>query len=176
MPPHVWTYMERFDGLAFFFSFPVIRITPHYRLLKSKWVTRRRCLDYWLLWRQRKYHGGLYRAASLFFKISVLNIYWPLYWLHLASTFHGTDPTRSWKHSPETVLHIDVIASQSCCRVVSCMFRMWIFCSIGSEGCTTDCGGHLSTLNSLSWSRNQFGIIWVLRHVALSCRTYPLCS
>ncbi len=43
-------------------------------------------------------------------------------------------------------------------------------CSIGLR--SSDCGGHLSKVNSLSCSRNQSEMIWALWHGALSCWKY----
>ncbi len=50
-----------------------------------------------------------------------------------------------WKHSSEILVCIDMIASRCCC------------------------GGHLSKVNSLSYSRNQSEMIFALWHGALSC-------
>ncbi len=103
--------------------------------------------------------------------------HWPLYWVHLASTgldpfclqncLRGIDSTRCWRHSSEILVHIDMIASHSCCRFVVCTSMMWISRSTTSQRCSIglrsgDCGGHLSKVNSLSCSRNQSEMIWAL--------------
>ncbi len=75
------------------------------------------------------------------------------------------------------LVHIDMIASHSCCRFVGCTSMMWISRSTTSQRCSIglrsgDCGGHLSKVNSLSCSRNQSEMIWALWHGALSCWKY----
>ncbi len=75
------------------------------------------------------------------------------------------------KHSSEILVHIDMIASRSCCRFVGCTSMMWISRSTTSQSCSIglrsgDCGGHLSKVNSLSCSRNQSEMIWALWHGA----------
>ncbi len=85
----------------------------------------------------------------------------------------GIDSTRFWKHSSEILVHIDMIASRSCCRFVGCTSMMWISRSTTSQSCTIglrsgDYGGHLSKVNSLSCSRTQCEMIWALWHAALS--------
>ncbi len=74
----------------------------------------------------------------------------------------------------EILVHIDMIASRSCCRFVGCTSMMQISRSTTSQRCSIglrsgDCGGHLSKVNSLSCSRNQSEMIWALWHDALSC-------
>ncbi len=78
------------------------------------------------------------------------------------------------KHSSEILVNIDMIASRSCCRFVGCTSMMRISRSTTSQRCSIelrsgDCGGHLSKVNSLSCSRNQSEMIWVLWHGVLSC-------
>ncbi len=89
----------------------------------------------------------------------------------------GVDSTRCWKHSSDILVHIGMIASHSCCRFVSCTSMMRISRSTTSQRCSiglrsSDCGGHLSKVNSLSCSRNQSEMIWALWHGALSCWKY----
>ncbi len=65
---------------------------------------------------------------------------------------HGIDSTRCWKHSSEFLVHIDMIASRSCCRFVGCTSMMQISRSITSQKCSIglrsgDCGGHISKIN-----------------------------
>ncbi len=88
------------------------------------------------------------------------------------------DSTRCWKHSSEILVHIDMIASRSCCKFIGCTSMMQISRSTTSQMCSIglrsgDCGGHLSKVNSLSCSRNQSEMIWVLWHGALSCWKSP---
>ncbi len=88
-----------------------------------------------------------------------------------ALILRGIDSTRFIK---EILVHIDMIASRSCCRFVGCTSMMWISRSTTSQRCSIglrsgDCGGHLSKVNSLSCSRNQSEMIWALWHGALSC-------
>ncbi len=99
---------------------------------------------------------------------------WTPFAFRTALILCGIDSTRCWKHSSELLVHIDMIASRSCCRFVGCTSMMWIShsttlqrCSIGLR--SGDCGGHLSKVNSLSCSRNQSEMIWDLWHGALSC-------
>ncbi len=73
----------------------------------------------------------------------------------------------SFPHSSEILVHIDMIASHSCCRFVGCTCMIWISRSTTSQMCSIglrsgDCGGHLSKVNSLSCSRNQSEMIWAL--------------
>ncbi|XP_073767358.1 guanine nucleotide-binding protein subunit alpha-14 isoform X2 [Danio rerio] len=91
--------------------------------------------------------------------------------VHLTSIgldlLHGRDSKSYWKYSSEILLHIDMIASHSCCRFVGCTFMMPISRSTTSQRCSIglrsgDCGGHLSTVNSLSCSRNQSEMIHAL--------------
>ncbi len=84
----------------------------------------------------------------------------PTFSFRTALILHGIDSTRYWKHSSEILVHIDMIASSSCCRFVGCTFMMWISRSTTSQRCSIwlrsgDCRGHLSKENSLSCSRNQ---------------------
>lgn len=67
---------------------------------------------------------------------------------------------------------IDTIASHSCCSFVSSTPMMWISPSSTSQRCpiwlrSNDCDGHLSTVNSLLFSRKQ--MIWALWHGELTC-------
>ncbi len=43
-----------------------------------------------------------------------------------ALILRGIDSTRCWKHSSEILVHIDMIASHSCCRFVGYTSMMWI--------------------------------------------------
>jgi len=86
----------------------------------------------------------------------------------------GIDSTRCWKHSLEMLAHIDRIASCNWLRFVGCSSRAWSSRSTTSQRCSIgwrsgDCGGHFSTVNSLSCSRNQFEMIRDLWHGALCC-------
>ncbi len=84
----------------------------------------------------------------------------PTFSFRTALILRGIDSTRYWKHSSEILVHIDIIASSSCCRFVGCTSMMRISCSTTSQRCSIwlrsgDCRGHLSKVNSLSCSRNQ---------------------
>ncbi len=46
----------------------------------------------------------------------------------------GIDSTMFWKHSSEILVHIDMIASRSCCRFVGCTSMMQISCSPHPKG------------------------------------------
>ncbi len=99
---------------------------------------------------------------------------WTLFAFRTALILRGIDSTRCWKHSWKILVHIDMRASHSCCRFVGCTSKMRISCSITSQRCSIglrsgDCGGHWSTVNSLSCLRHQFEMIWALWHGALSC-------
>ncbi len=83
----------------------------------------------------------------------------PPFSFRTALILHGIDSTRCWKHSSEILVHIDMIASRSCCRFVGCTSMMRFSRSTTSQRCSIglrsgDCGGHLSKINSLSCSRN----------------------
>ncbi len=98
----------------------------------------------------------------------------PPFAFRTALILRGTDSTRFGKHSSEILVHIDMIASRSCCRFVGCTSMMRMYRSTTSQRCfiglrSGDCGGHLSKVNSLSCSRNQSEMIWALWHGALSC-------
>ncbi len=98
----------------------------------------------------------------------------PPFAFRMALILYGIDSSRCWKHSLEILVHIDMISSHSCCRIVGCTSMMQISCSTTSQRCSIglrsgDWGGHLRKVNSLSCSRNQSQIIWALWHVALSC-------
>lgn len=75
-----------------------------------------------------------------------------------------------WTYSSEILVHIDMLASHSCCRFDGCTSIMRISTtsqksSVGSG----DCGGQFSAVNSLSYSRNLFEVI-LTSYAALSCR------
>ncbi len=112
-----------------------------------------------------------------FIRYTLLVPVWTPFAFRTALILRGTGSKRCWKHSSEILVHIDMIASHSCCRFVGCTTMMWIsrsstshMCSIGLR--SGDCGGHLSKVNSLSCSRNQSEMIWALWHGALSCWKY----
>ncbi len=91
----------------------------------------------------------------------------PLFAFRTALILRGIDSTRCWNHSSEILVHIDMIASRSCCRFVVCTFMMWISRSTTSQRCSIGLrsavsGGDLSLVNSLSCSRNQSEMIWAL--------------
>lgn len=92
---------------------------------------------------------------------------------------------KGYKNSPSTSLgtgflfHIDMIASQRCCRSVRCTSMIWNSHSSISQRCSLGLrsgggGGHLSTAISLLYSRNQFEIIWALWPGTLSLVDYTL--
>ncbi len=60
----------------------------------------------------------------------------------------------SWhRFNKEILVHIDMIASHSCCRFVGCTSMMWISRSTTSQSCSIglrsgDCGGHLSKMQT----------------------------
>ncbi len=70
-------------------------------------------------------------------------------------------------HSSEILVHIDMTASHNCCRFVGCTSMKPISPSTTSQRCSiglrsVDCGGHWSTLISLSCSKKQFEMICAL--------------
>lgn len=92
---------------------------------------------------------------------------------------------KGYKNSPSTSLgtgflfHIDMIASQRCCRSVRCKSMIWNSHSSISQRCSLGLrsgggGGHLSTASSLLYSRNQSEIIWALWPGTLSLVDYTL--
>ncbi len=115
-----------------------------------------------------------YTLTGHFIRYTFLVPGWPSFAFRTALILHGIDSTKFCKHSLEILVHIDMIASRSCCRFVGCTSMMWISLSTTSQRCSIglrsgDCGGHLSKVNSLSCSRNQSEMIWALWHGALSC-------
>ncbi len=93
-------------------------------------------------------------------RLIYIHTHWPLYMVHLAST--GSDPLllSELRDSSEILVHIDMIASHSCCRFVGCTSMMRISRFTTSQSCSIglrsgDCGSHFSKVNSLSCSRNQ---------------------
>lgn len=67
-------------------------------------------------------------------------------------------------NSSEVLVHVDVLASHSCCSFVSFSYMMWISyyttAQRGSAGLRSgDCGGHSSTLILSSCSRNQLEMV-----------------
>ncbi len=98
----------------------------------------------------------------------------PIFAFRTALILRDIDLTRCWKHSPEILVHIDMIGSRSCCRFAGCTSMMQISRSTTSQRCSIglrsgDSGGHLSKVNSMSCSRNQSEMIWALWRGALSC-------
>ncbi len=119
----------------------------------------------------------IYTLTGRFIRYTLLVPSWTPFVFRTALIICGIDSTRCWKHSSEILVHIDMIASHSCCRFVGCTAMMWISRSSTSQRCSIglrsgDCGGHLSKVNSLSCSRNQSEMIWALWHDALSCWKY----
>ncbi len=115
-----------------------------------------------------------YTLTGPFIRYTLLVPGWTPFAFRTALILRGIDSTRFWKHSSEILVHIDMIASRSCCRFVGFTSMMRISRSTTSQRCSIglqsdDRGGHLSKVNSLSCSRNQSEIIWALWHGALSC-------
>ncbi len=109
-----------------------------------------------------------------FIRYTLLVPGWTPFAFRTALILRDIDSTRCWKHSSEILVHIDMIASRSCCRFDGCTSMMWISRSTTSQRWSIglrsgDWGGHLSKVNSLSCSRNQSEMIWALWHGALSC-------
>ncbi len=55
---------------------------------------------------------------------------WTLFFLQNCLNLRGIDSTRCWKHCSEILVHIDMIASHSCCRFVGCTSMMRISAEI----------------------------------------------
>ncbi len=71
----------------------------------------------------------------------------PPFAFRTALILRGIDSTRCWKHSSEILVHIDMIASHSCCRFVDCSSMMRISRSTTSQRCSIglrsgNYGGH----------------------------------
>jgi len=99
---------------------------------------------------------------------------WPPFAFRTALILCGIDSTRCWNHSLEMLAHIDRIASCSWWRFVGWISGAQSSRSTTSQRCSIglrfgECGGHFSTVNSLSWSTNQFEMIRVLWHGSLFC-------
>ncbi len=95
----------------------------------------------------------MYTLTGHFIRYTLLVPGWTPFCLQncLNSSWHKM----CWKHSSDILLHIDMIASRSCCRFVGCTSMMRISRSTTSQRCSIglrsgDCGGHLSKVNSLS--------------------------
>ncbi len=119
-------------------------------------------------------HTHTHTLTGHFIRYTLLVPGWTPFAFRTALIFHVIDSKRCWKHSSEILVHIDMIASRSCCRFVDCTSMMRISRSTTSQRCSIglisgDCGGHLSKVNSFSCSRNQSEMIWALLHGALSC-------
>ncbi len=106
----------------------------------------------------------------------------PPFAFRTALILHGIDSTRCWKHSSEILVHINMIASHSCCRFVTCTSMIRIFRSSTSQRRSIglrsgDCGGHLSKVDSLC-SINQSEMIWALWIILLevAIRRWVHCS
>ncbi len=115
-----------------------------------------------------------YTLTGHFIRYTLLVPGWTPFAFKTALILRGIDSTRCWKHSSDILVHIDMIASHSCCRFVGCTSMMRISRSTTSQMCSIglrsgDCGGYLSKVNSLSCSRNQSEMIWAFWHGALSC-------
>ncbi len=115
-----------------------------------------------------------YTLTGPFIRYTLLVPGWTPFAFRTALIIRGIDSTRCWKHSSEILVHIDRIASRSCCRFGRFTSMMQIsrsttsqMCSIGLQ--SDDRGGHLSKVNSLSCSRNQSEMFWTLWYGALSC-------
>ncbi len=92
---------------------------------------------------------SIYTLTGHFIRYSLLVPGWTPFAFRTALILHGIDSTRCWKNSSEILVHIDMIASHSCCRFVGCTSMMWISRSTTSQRCSIglrsgDCGGHLS--------------------------------
>lgn len=74
--------------------------------------------------------------------VQILLKYW--IWPHFASRIplilHATDSPSCCKNSSEILVHVDTIASQSCCRFDGCLSMMWIFLSNRSQRCSFGLG------------------------------------
>ncbi len=109
-------------------------------------------LSYWIY--TYIYTTHTHTHTRHFIRYTLLVPGWPPFAFRTALILRGIDSTRCWKHSSEILVHIDMIASRSCCRFVGCTSMMWISCSTTSQRCSIglrsgDCGGHLSKVNSL---------------------------
>ncbi len=118
-------------------------------------------------------HTHTHTLTGHFIRYTLLVPGWTPFAFRTALIIHGIDSTRCWKHSSEILVHINMIASHSCCRFVGCTSVMRISHSTTSQRCSiglrsVDCGGLLNKVNSLSCSRNQSEMIWALWHGALS--------
>ncbi len=111
----------------------------------------------------RYYYDFVY-CNNVFVCETLCAISGPPFAFRIASILHDIASTRFWKHSSVILVHIDTIASYSYCRFVGCTTMTRISHSTTSQMCSIglrsgDCGGHLSTVNSLSCSCNQFEMI-----------------
>ncbi len=99
--------------------------------------------------------------------------YWigPPFAFWTASIIRGIDSTRFCKHSSEILVHVDMIASRSCCRFVGCTSMMRISRSTTSQRCS---------ILLLNWDLVTVEAVWVKWthcHVQeTSLRWFELCD
>ncbi len=92
----------------------------------------------------------VYTLTGSFIRYTLLVPGWPSFCLQncLNSLWHRFNKVLEI-YSSEILVHIDMIATHSCCRFVGCTSMMWISRSTTSQRCSTglrsgNCGGYLS--------------------------------
>lgn len=91
----------------------------------------------------------------------VLKAGWTTFSARTTLILCGMNHARFWKYSFDILVHVDLIASHHCYRLICCTFMPWIPHSTTSQRWSIwfrsgDWGGLWSTLKSLPCSRNQF--------------------
>ncbi len=157
---------------CFAYEFSVITVAKLRRIKKSnyKWLTLLAALEEEIF----KIIMLTNTLTGHFIRCTLLVPGWTPFAFRTALNLHGIDSTSCWKHSSEILVRIDMIASRSCYIFFGCTSTMPISRSTTFRRCSialrsSDCGGHWSTVNLLSCSRNQFEMMWALWHSTSSC-------
>lgn len=78
----------------------------------------------------------------------------------------GRDPVRCWKHSPEVLIHADMIALNNCCPFFNCTFLQTSHsttshrCSVGLASGHCGVGCRLRTVSSMLSLRMKSSRFW----------------
>ncbi len=143
----------------------------HFLFLLYRWISIQNGLFYnvWFIY-------TVYTLTGHFIRYTLLVVGWTPFSFRTALILRGIDSTRCWKQSSEILVHIDMIASRSCCRFVACTTNIFMEREYPvpphPKGALLD--WDLVTVETIwvKWThcqRNQSEMIWALWHGALSC-------